>query len=113
MIGDINNIMLTEQPVRPMCKDCGKNPARRTGRSVGGYQRWHTLCGHCSKQRYSRKKKKSQCELCEFVAIDSCQLCLIDENTICQNCNALRLQTERKISELTVDATVDWRDIRL
>jgi type II secretory ATPase GspE/PulE/Tfp pilus assembly ATPase PilB-like protein len=113
MTCDINISMLTQQPIRPICKNCNELPARPSGRTSRGFQRWHTLCSHCAKQRYGRKKKKSQCEICEFVAVDGCQLCLINEKTICQNCNALRLQTERKLNELTVDATVDWSDIRL
>ena len=113
MTSDINICMLTQQPVRPMCKQCNEMPARRTGRSVGGYQRWHTLCGHCSKQKYGRKKKEDHCSQCDFVALDACQLCLIDGVTVCQNCNALRLKEKRQRTELTVDATVDWNNLRL
>jgi hypothetical protein len=113
MTGDINIYMLTQPPVRPICKECNKLPAKRNGRSVGGYQRWHTLCGHCAKIKYGRKKKSNCCSMCGFVAIDSCQLCFVDGNTICQNCNSLRLKAKHRRIELTVDATVDWGNLTL
>jgi hypothetical protein len=105
--------MLTQQPIRPICKSCNELPARPSGRSRGGYQRWHTLCGNCAKNKYARKKKDNVCSECKFVSVDLCQMCLVDGATLCQNCNALRLRAKQKQTELTVDATVDWNNLRL
>ena len=105
--------MLNKQPIRPICKECRELPARPNGRSISGFQRWHTLCSHCAKLKYNRKLKNNYCNRCGFKAEDSCQLCLIERETICQNCNALRLKNIKKRAELTVDATVDWANIRL
>jgi len=113
MTDNINIFMLTQPPIRPMCKECNELPARPSGRSVSGYQRWHTLCSHCAKLKYARKKKDVSCSVCDFVAVDSCQLCLVDSVTLCHNCNALRLKAKRQRTELTVDATVDWNNLRL
>lgn len=113
MTRDINICMLTQPPIRPICKECNELPARRNGRSVSGYQRWHTLCGHCAKIKYGRKKKEEICSACGFLASDSCQMCLVDGVTVCQNCNALRLKEKRQRTELTVDATVDWGNLTL
>jgi hypothetical protein len=113
MTGDINILMLTHQPIRPMCKECNELPARPSGRTSRGFQRWHTLCSHCAKLKYGRKKKDAVCSVCQFMAVDSCQLCLIDGVTMCQNCNALRLKEKRQRTELTVDATVSWDNLRL
>ena len=113
MTYNINIIMLKQQSIRPMCKECNKLPSRPNGRSISGYQRWHTLCNYCAKLKYTKKKKDSKCSICNFESIDSCQLCLINGETICQNCNALRLKNIKKRAELTVDATINWEDIRL
>ncbi len=54
-----------------------------------------------------------ECAECGFKAVDGCQICYVDGHSICANCNAVRLKRLRKRKELTVDATLDWRDIRL
>lgn len=84
-------------------------PARSNGTSVEGYKRWRRFCNTCSKGR--AQKKDDECYLCGFEAVDACQMCLVDGMTICQNCNALRLKKKKK--ELTVDADVDWSNVRL
>jgi hypothetical protein len=113
MTGDINISMLTQQPIRPICRDCNELPARPSGRTSRGFQRWHTLCSHCAKLKYARKAKAECCSNCGFVAVDPCQMCAVDGTTICQNCNALRLKEKRQQTELTVDATVSWDNLRL
>ena len=110
---NINISMLTQQPIRPICKSCNQLPARPSGRSRRGYQRWHTLCSNCAKLKYVRKKKQSVCSECGFTAVDPCQMCLVDGATLCQNCNALNLKAKRQQTELTVDATVSWDNLRL
>jgi len=106
--------MLTSQPIRPICSECLRLPARPNGRSALGYQRWHTLCNSCANLRYKKQPQKQQvCSKCGFQSVDGCQMCLVNGQTICLNCNALRLKDIRPHSELTVDATVNWLDIRL
>lgn len=105
--------MLSKQPVRPVCEECNELPARSNGISRLGYTRWHKLCNRCAKKRYTNKNKQDQCARCGFIAVDSCQLCYVDEETICQNCNAVELKKKRRHKELTVDATVDWNNLRL
>lgn len=105
--------MITKQSIRPLCTECKSIPARSNGTSVKGFQLWHKLCNHCAKKKYRSSTKDDSCNRCQFEATDSCQLCLINEETICQNCNALRLKNIKKRAELTVDATVDWSNIRL
>lgn len=105
--------MHTFQSIRPLCSECKSIPARPNGTSVRGFQLWHKLCNHCAKKKYHSVEKDDTCSECNFTCIDSCQMCYVDERTLCQNCNALRLKSIKKRAELTVDATVDWRDIRL
>lgn len=103
---------LKSQPDRPMCAECGVNAARQNGVSKRGYKRWQKLCSSCSKSVYLVDKRGSHCETCGFEAVDQCQLCFVDEQTICQNCNAIRLK-RNKSKGLTVDATVGVWDIKL
>jgi len=104
--------MLKQQPIRPVCYQCNTLPVRPNGKTALGFTRWHTRCNRCIK--VGRKKQKDPCcTACGFVATDSCQLCLVDGVTLCQNCNALRLKAKRQRKELTVDATVNWGNIRL
>jgi ribosomal protein L37E len=110
--------MLDKQPIRPICIECNKNPARKNGVSVRGFQLWHKLCNLCAKKRYVQPiKKDSTCSSCGFVAVDSCQLDLVDDRTICACCHRLEIkhENERKRNErqITVDATVGLDDYTL
>lgn len=99
--------------IRPLCSECKSIPSRSNGTSVHGYQRWHKLCNHCAKKKYRPTEKNDTCIQCGFTCVDSCQMCYVEEKTLCQNCNALRLKNIKKRAELTVDATVDWANLRL
>lgn len=105
--------MIREQQQRPLCDMCKQVPARPNGTSVRGYQRWHSLCSPCAKKKYRKIDKDDRCNCCGFVAEHSSQLCWVDEETLCLNCNALRLLGKKRRAELSVDATVDWGNIRL
>jgi hypothetical protein len=105
--------MLKQPPIRPLCEDCKKLPARQNGVSALGYARWQRLCNTCHRKKYDKKDKEDSCTRCGFIAVDSCQLCYVDEETICHNCNAIELKKKRRHKELTVDATVDWNNLRL
>ena len=97
-----------------MCEQCQKLPARSNGRSKLGFQLWHKLCNGCARQRYKNNNQKEMtCAECEFKGFDSCQLSYVDGQTICLNCNALRLKRLRKRKEITVDATLDWANITI
>jgi NADH pyrophosphatase NudC (nudix superfamily) len=99
--------MINSQQIRPLCKQCLKLPARLNGKSVLGFQRWHKFCNSCANARYRRREERSsECNRCGFRCEDLCQMCLIDDVTLCQNCNALRLKHNKPKSQLTVDATV-------
>jgi len=98
--------MIKKQSIRPLCTECKSIPSRSNGTSVKGFQLWHKLCNHCAKKKYRPTIKDDSCNRCNFESIDSCQLCLINGETICQNCNALRLKNIKKRAELTVDATI-------
>lgn len=104
--------MLDKQPIRPICEKCGKLPARKNGLSARGFQRWHKYCNTCAKHKYEHKIKDDHCDECGFKCADMCQMCSVDGKTLCLNCNALRLKNNRQ-GELTVDATVDWGNLRL
>lgn len=106
--------MIQRPTPRPMCSVCNCLPARSNGKSVLGFDLWQNICSRCAKSRYKSKSVKSdRCNRCGFVAEDSCQLCLVNGETVCQNCNSLRLKQQRPRAELTVDATVDIGNIRL
>lgn len=53
------------------------------------------------------------CAECGFTGVDSCQLSYVDGQTMCLNCNALRLKRLRKRKEITVDATLDWANVTI
>jgi hypothetical protein len=106
--------MLHSQPLRPICVRCQQLPARPNGKSRLGFQQWHKYCNNCARIMYkTRGRKEMECAECGFKAVDGCQICYVDGHSICANCNAVRLKRLRKRKELTVDATLDWRDIRL
>ena len=116
--------MLTQQPHRPLCKQCNLSLAKPNGKSKHGFQKWQKLCVQCSKAKYDPKSsylfhKKINCEQCGFVAEDICQLDIVylDGNnkhkdstnmkTLCANCNRLyrkKLKDDKSILDITVDA---------
>ena len=120
--------MITQQPSRPLCKECGTSLAKPNGISKHGFQKWHKYCIDCAKAAYSPRfkyltQKKSKCEICGFAAKDKCQLDVIykDGNrknteksnikTVCANCNRLhqkKSKAKRKsiLNTITVDADV-------
>lgn len=99
--------MIQQQQNRPLCTMCKLLPSRKNGKSAKGFQRWHSLCNSCANKKYKKVKTKNNiCEECGFISKDVCQICVIDERSICLNCNALRIKKNRKKLELTVDATV-------
>jgi hypothetical protein len=116
--------MLKHPPIRPLCAECNRYPARPNGVSKRGYQLWHKYCGSCAKRKYTAVKTESRkldhCEDCGFVG-HPCQLDLTEilgvTRTICANCNRLRIKhradLERQRREVTVDATVLDLDYRL
>ena len=108
--------MLNKQPIRPICNECNKNPARSNGTSARGFQRWHKLCSVCAKKKYTKPiEKDTVCSCCGFVAEDACQLDLVNGKTICANCHRLIMkennEQRRAQREITVDATVDLNQI--
>jgi ribosomal protein L37E len=103
--------MLKAPPPRPLCNVCAQLPARQNGISARGFQRWHSLCNRCAKKKYTVNNKKPHCEQCNFLAQDECQLVLIKNTTLCQNCNSLRLKKSRRRTELTVDAMIINHDL--
>ena len=106
--------MIREQPLRPICAGCRRLPARSNGRSKLGFQLWHKLCNACARQQYQNNNQKEMtCGECGFTGVDRCQLSYVDDHTLCQNCNALRLKRLRRRKELTVDATLDWANITI
>jgi hypothetical protein len=110
--------MLERQPIRPICQQCNKMPARSNGVSVKGFQLWHKLCGSCAKKKYTKPIEKDiKCGECGFVAKDPCQLDFIDGKTICANCHRLHIKEQnelrRKLREPTVDATIGLDDYTL
>ena len=106
-------VLLTQQPPRPMCANCGTSPAKPNGKSVQGFQKWHKYCVSCAKAAYNPQfgyllKKKKKCQACGFVAADTCQLDMIDGKTICANCSRLHRKNARKksILDITTDSDV-------
>lgn len=101
-----------------MCKNCGTRPARSAGKSVRGFTKWRAYCSSCDSIAYRKHKHKdTSCIQCGFVAVDSCQLDLVEGKTLCANCNRLRVkelnQAKHSNYELTVDATVDFSNITI
>lgn len=121
--------MLTSQPNRPFCEHCRIALAKANGVSKHGFKKWHRYCSNCSKYFYDEKykhlsTKKIQCEKCDFIPEDPCQLDLIykDGNknnkkssnlkTLCANCNRLFQKNIKKSKKKLLDITVD-ADVRL
>jgi hypothetical protein len=109
----LNISMLKSAPSRPLCNMCNELPARPNGISARGFQRWHSLCNRCAKKKYTINNKDISCSSCNFIAGDDSQLVVVTGKTLCLNCNAMRLAKSRRRTELTVDATVDWNNLRL
>ena len=118
MTKTINIDMLTESYKRPMCLLCGERPGRSAGKSVAGIQQWRKYCSSCDSNRYRKQREvELVCSECDFVAEDSCQIDTVDDKSLCSNCNRLRVKRLKQVEhdgyQLTVDATVDWGNIRL
>jgi ribosomal protein L37E len=110
--------MLDKQPIRPICNECHKLPARPNGISSKGFQRWHKLCNVCAKKKYVKPKEKDiRCSVCGFVAEHPCQLDIVGDRTVCACCHRLEVHIEneqkRMERELTVDATIGLDDYTL
>lgn len=114
--------MLKKTLKRPICIECKTRPARSCGESVNGFTKWRKYCSSCDSKKYRKQLQKNKsCEICGFLALHSCQLDLVKVNkkynTLCANCNRLRIQNlKQKIHdeyELTVDATVDINEITI
>ena len=103
---------------RPLCQTCNIRVVRKGPKSVHGYQTWAKLCGSCENKKYRKSRVVNLvCSVCSFVAEDSCQIDLVESESICSNCNRLRVkknkQKKHKEYQVTVDATVDWDNLRL
>jgi hypothetical protein len=119
--------LIVEQQRRPLCAYCKITPAKPNGYSKLGYQRWQKYCTDCTHMVYNRrhgylKNKKTQCENCEFIPEDTCQLDLLyidgkqrnkkPENmlTLCANCSRLwvkrRNQAKKNVLDITVDSDI-------
>ena len=121
--------MLTKQPPRPLCKNCGLVPGKLNGKSKLGFKKWHKYCVDCSKIMYSKKhkhlaNKKNVCEDCKFIPVDRCQLDLIyiDGNkknkktknlkTLCANCSRVYRKKVKSKTKSILNFTVD-ADVRI
>jgi hypothetical protein len=115
--------MLTKQPYRKLCSNCELQLVKPNGISKHGFTKWHKYCSSCAKSLYSKKisyktNKNSTCEICNFKAIDKCQLDLIyldgDEKNkevgnikmICANCSRIYNKNKKNILDITVDADI-------
>ena len=103
---------------RPMCISCGERPGRSAGLNSNGIQTWRKYCSSCDSAKYRKQRQVDlTCSECGFEAKDVCQMDSVDGRSICSNCNRLRVkrmkQQEHDNYELTVDATVDWDNLRL
>lgn len=105
--------MLTSQPIRPLCANCNSVPAKPNGISKHGFKLWHRYCINCAKAAYNPLfgyllDKKPACEICGFVAADTCQLDLIKKITYCANCSRLFRKNKKKKSvlDITTDSEV-------
>lgn len=122
--------MITKQKARPRCKHCKISLAKPNGTSKHGFTLWHRYCVECSKAMYSDKhkhliNKATQCEQCNFKAIDLCQLDLIykDGNkqnkqkdnliTMCANCSRIYKKNLRLEKKSILNITVDNNDFRI
>ena len=103
---------------RPMCIGCGERPGRSAGLNSSGVKTWRKYCSSCDSAKYRKQRLVDlTCTECGFVAQDVCQMDSVDSQSICSNCNRLRVkrmkQQEHNSYELTVDTTVDIWTIRL
>lgn len=116
--------MLTQQPYRPLCKNCSVSLAKPNGKSKHGFQQWHKYCSTCAKAAYDNKfgfllNKKNKCEKCNFVPEDKCQLDIVYKDndvknknksnikTLCANCNRLHQKKLKENKKKLLDITVD------
>lgn len=116
--------MITKQPNRQLCKNCNISLAKSNGISKHGFIKWHKYCSSCSKSIYNPKfgyrlHKNVVCDICNFKAIDKCQLDLIylDGNkknknidnikTLCANCNRVYQKNLKYKNKSILDLTVD------
>jgi hypothetical protein len=109
---------LTVEPRRPVCGECNIRAAKKGPKSVHGYQTWANLCGSCDSKKYRKPRIVDLiCSVCGFNADDECQIDSVDSKSICSNCNRLRVKQSKQKKhdeyQITVDATVNWLDIRL
>jgi hypothetical protein len=110
--------MITQTPVRPICKECNTRPAKRGPKSVQGFQTWTNLCGSCDSKKYRKPRIVDLvCSVCGFKALDECQIDSVDGKSICSNCNRLIVKQSKQKKhdeyQITVDATVDWDQVRI
>jgi len=96
--------------VQGLCTNCNKNKQRSSGK-IRGKTVYKRLCDRCHRKKYGIKKyrslgyarhKKSSCEQCGFIPVQSCQLDVdhIDGDhsnsdpanlqTLCANCHRLK-----------------------
>lgn len=121
--------MLKKQKSRPLCLNCLTVPSKPNGISKMGYKKYHKYCAPCSKILYSAKykiikKKGLQCEVCNFVAKDPCQLEIVHKDlnkknkkfenlqVYCANCYNLHLKNINVSSKSAMNLTAD-SDIRI
>jgi hypothetical protein len=109
---------LFSESTRPMCRECNTRVVRKGPKSVHGYQTWAKLCGSCENKKYRKSRVVNLvCSVCGFQAEDKCQIDLVEGDSLCSNCNRLRVKQNKQKKhneyELTVDATVNLNDIRL
>ena len=113
VVKTLNIVML-----RPMCVNCGERPGRSAGLNSQGVKTWRKYCSSCDSAKYRKQRLvDTTCVSCGFVAQDVCQMDSVDGQAMCSNCNRLRVkrikQQQHNEYQLTVDATVDWANIRL
>lgn len=109
---------VTNEILRPICTECDTRPSRKGPKSIRGYQTWAKLCGSCENKKYRKPRVVDlTCNVCGFVAVDVCQIDTVDGKSVCSNCNRLNIKASKTAKhdryELTVDATVDWSNVRL
>jgi hypothetical protein len=121
---------IKKQKSRPLCKHCKIALAKPNGKSKHGFQLWHKYCVDCAKALYSEKhkhllNKTTQCQKCNFQAIDQCQLDLVykdgDNNnkekenliTLCANCGRLHRKQLKSDKKSILNITVDNNNFRL
>lgn len=100
--------MITQQQPRPFCKQCNINLAKQNGISKHGFKKWHKYCSNCAKSAYVTNKK-NYCEKCNFVAVNDCQLHVVENKTICSNCYSLYRMAQKRKSLLDITVDKDYR----